>query len=535
MKNVDVYDDRSMRFIEIEPDAAVTSRKTRNTEMSPGLNAAPRGASRPDGASEREAAEFSERGKSAHAAGKVEEARAMFRQAVVLSPRSAEYHWRLGIVERECGQLEIALAEFRESHRLAPHHPLALQLLGISYLDMGRLDDAAIYLTRAAAMDPKDHDTIAALATIYERRGQIEAAWNRLRPLIESGVRSSNIVTAYARIAGRLCREEHALRCIEDALKLPVPLGRAQGMLHYVAADLLAALGRYDEAFAEYSRANAKSPVKFDPAGMIAHVDQTIAYFTKEKLVDLPRATPGDRVPVFIVGMPRSGTTLIEQMLATHPQVHAIGESPMFFHTLATAQEIVRTSAGLPHGLDRLTARAMSEIALRYLQPFAAPGARCVVNKMMSNFMNMGYIQVLLPHAKIIHCVRDPLDVCVSAYTHDFTGDMPWSNSFEHLGVYYRQYQRMMEHWLRVLDLHVMDVIYEDVVNDPVRHFRSIVEFCGLPWDERCTRFYENERYAVTSSYDEVRRPVYTSSVGRWKAYAAHLEPLKRALGISET
>ena len=149
---------------------------------------------------------------------------------------------------------------------------------------------------------------------------------------------------------------------------------------------------------------------------------------------------------------------------------------------------------------------------------------------MPANFKHLGLIAQLFPGARIIHCVRDPLDTCLSCYFQHFSPSISYADDFGHLGAYYRQYQRLMQHWKEVLDIPMLQVDYETLIADQEGASRAIIEFCGLPWDDRCLRFYDTQRVVATASYDQVRRPLYTHSVNRWKNYERYIDPLKSAL-----
>jgi hypothetical protein len=238
-------------------------------------------------------------------------------------------------------------------------------------------------------------------------------------------------------------------------------------------------------------------------------------------------------LPVFIVGMPRSGTSLVEQILSCHPQVHAAGE----------LREISRLAKDLGLNFedtdpdvsdsmldgDRFT--AASEGHLQSLRARAGDATR-VTDKMPYNMVNLGLISLLFAGARVIHCRRDPLDSCVSCYFVNFERGNFHTFDLRHMGLYYRRYERLMTHWRNVLDLAMLDVSYEAHVEDPEGTCREILAFLDLDWDPACLRFHASKRYVKTASRDQVNKPIYRSSVGRWRNYEKHLGPLKEALGL---
>jgi hypothetical protein len=241
------------------------------------------------------------------------------------------------------------------------------------------------------------------------------------------------------------------------------------------------------------------------------------------------RANAGARssLPVFVVGMPRSGTTLIEQILASHPLVHAAGE-------LRTLDGLSDAIAGFPAsvaGLSDAQLKALGEAYLARVAPLAA-GRRHVVDKMPSNFLLCGLIRLILPEAKIIHSRRDPVDTCLSCYAKLFAGEQAFTYDQTELGRFHRAYQALMAHWRSVLPAsHFIEVDYEAVVDDIEGQARRMLDFLGLPWDARVLKFHETERPVRTASVNQVREPIYRTSARRWKKHAPQLGPLLAALG----
>jgi hypothetical protein len=255
-------------------------------------------------------------------------------------------------------------------------------------------------------------------------------------------------------------------------------------------------------------------------------------YFTRSSLKWLPHAAPQGRAPVFIVGMPRSGTTLIEQILSSHPAVHGAGEFHGMFSLWPSALQRTPGAASLTQCLDRLSGQDFEALATEYLNSLWArsPDSLWIVDKHPGNYMNLGLISLLLPQAKIIHARRDPLDTCLSCFLTDFASNLDFHLSLSSCGHYYRHYRKIMKHWTEVLDLEILDVDYENVVRDVEAETRRILQFLDLPWDRRCLDFHQNNRFIANASSVQVRLPIYTKSVGRWRHYHKHLQPLRDAL-----
>jgi tetratricopeptide (TPR) repeat protein len=310
--------------------------------------------------------------------------------------------------------------------------------------------------------------------------------------------------------------------------------------LHFALAFLREKQGAYDEAFASYQQANAvqhrlvhETSRAFDPQKHDEAIDRFIATFTPEVFERVEGFGLDTELPVFVVGMPRSGTTLVEQILSRHPQVFGAGELREIRRLVVKLPSRLGTSEAYPQCIGRLdqsTARAMAEEYLRDIVGRGGQAAR-VIDKAPLNYLHLGLLAALYPRARVIHCRRDPRDVCLSCFFQYFRrADFGWD--LGDLGRFYRAYERLMEHWRAVLPVQPFDVVYEDLVAHQEAVSRQLVAFCGLEWDDRCLTFYEGRRPIQTASKLQVRRPIYTTSVGRWRHYEKHLKPLLDALGL---
>jgi hypothetical protein len=281
-----------------------------------------------------------------------------------------------------------------------------------------------------------------------------------------------------------------------------------------------------------------RAQIQYDETATLALFDRIEAVFTPALLRKKEKLGGGDPspAPIFVMGMPRSGTTLIEQILASHPQVHGAGE-------LKTLNDVVNEVHGpdgqtipYPEFVPVLDAGAIAKIGARYLAEIhkLTPQAPHITDKMPSNYYFAGLIHLALPNAKIIHTMRDPVDTCISCFSKLFTAEQNHTYDLVELGRYYRRYQQLMEHWRRVLPPGcILDVRYEDVVADLETQARRIITHCGLTWDDRCLSFHETERPVRTASATQVRQPIYKSAVGRWRVYKEFLGPLLAELDVS--
>lgn len=313
----------------------------------------------------------------------------------------------------------------------------------------------------------------------------------------------------------------------------PIPL-EDMIPIHFSLGKVYDKLGEYDKVFAHYAQGNASSPADFNIDRQEKQLQHIKESYGADFLRSAPRATHGSQRPVFIVGMPRSGTSLVEQILASHSSIAGGGELKNIKQLVDSIPALIGKGARYPHCVDQLTEAHLNMLADRYLKQLAHISADAVrvTDKMPHNFQHLGLIALLFPEARIIHCVRDPLDTCLSCYFQNFGDRHDYSFNLEHLAIHYRQYQQIMAHWKNVLDIPIMKVVYEEHVAEPERFARSLIQYCGLEWEDQCLRFHESKRVVHTSSYEQVRRPIYSDSVQRWKHYERYLGPLKRGLGM---
>jgi tetratricopeptide (TPR) repeat protein len=299
--------------------------------------------------------------------------------------------------------------------------------------------------------------------------------------------------------------------------------------LHYALGKYFDDLQQYDKAFQQYQRANELKKQFFEryhPEQLTAIVDELIRIYSRDWLEQArPYGTASSR-PVFVFGLPRSGTSLAEQILASHPQVFGAGEL-MFWTNASNGYQAMLRRATVPVELP------LQQFAQDYLQLLErlSPDAQRVIDKMPGNFMHLGLLHAALPQARMIHMRRDPIDTCLSIYFQNFSSVIAYANDLHDLAHYYQQYRRIMQHWQAVLPPgQVLEVSYEALVADQEGSTRRMLEFVGLPWDARCLEFQQNSRSVVTSSRWQVRQKITTGSVARWQRYQQHLGPLMSLL-----
>jgi tetratricopeptide (TPR) repeat protein len=395
-------------------------------------------------------------------------------------------------------RVEEALAAFARAGSLAPRSGVPLAGAAALLCQLGRIADAHAALDRALALDP-DCAPAWYTRTLMKRYAPDDPDIAAMEAILRDGRTSGS--------TERLC-------------------------LHYALGGAYLDAGDGDRAFAHlHAGARMKRAlVTYDGAATERWMNDIAAAFPAALFAANRQRGHGSERPVFVIGMPRSGTTLIEQILAAHPAVHAAGE----LHYLEQAVGRALSSRDVRAFPGAFAPEQSDAIAADYLAKLAAlaPDADRIVDKTLSNLVYSGLIHLMLPRARIILCRRDPVDTCLSSYSKLFTGGQEFSYDLGELGRYYRAQDALALHWRRVLPPEIfLEVDYESVVADLEAAARRVVAFCGLPWSPACLAFHETPRVVRTASMTQVRQPIYRSSVGRWRRFESHLAPLLEALG----
>lgn len=470
-------------------------------------------------------------GRLAYQRGDLHVALDHYQLAMRLHPSQASTYLGIGKIKQRLGAFSEASQHFEQALRVDPNNAEAYYLLAGAHLDAGHFDEALQCARRAQQLKADFISAIALEAAILVRRGEMEAAHTVILPVLERYREYPELALTYA----QLCRESGDAQAAVERLEILVTDASLdqlhRELAHFRLGELYDAAGEYEKAITHYHRGNRLKNAQFDKGAWTRHIDHLMDTFSADAIARAPRAANCSERPLFVVGMPRSGTTLVTQILASHPAMASAGELPDI-GSLAAQCEMSLTSTPGGDGLMELGREQCDELANRYLSTLTriAPHAQRVIDKMPENFLHLGLITLLFPVSRIIHCVRDPLDTCLSCYFQDFGGDLPYAYDLEDIGFYYREYQRLMTHWRGALQIPVLEVRYEDLVTNSERVAREMVKFCGFKWDAQCLEFHRHGNAAATSSFMQVRKPVYQTSVGRWKHYEDHIEPLRRAL-----
>jgi tetratricopeptide (TPR) repeat protein len=471
-------------------------------------------------------------GQALRAEGRLDEALDWYRRAVQLEPGSGRVHCDLGAALAEGERYDEAAAHYETVLRLDPGFADAVVGLGRVRQEQGRFEESRACFREALRLNPGQAPAHVALGALLEEQRQSEEAEACYRAALRLDGRHAG---AHAALAGLLRGRlpEADLEALKRLLAADLP-ERDRLLVHAALAEVLDARGEYATAAAERARANAltlagwrRRGKEYQPAEHARLVERLIAICTPAWFERTRGFGLDTERPVFILGLPRSGTTLAEQVLSRHSQVFAAGELQLGrvdFETLPGTPQGDERSLECLEGLDLGTARRVAGRHLRDLDALNAAAPR-VVDKMPDNYLYLGLLAVLFPRAKFVHCRRDLRDVAVSCWMTDFK-HVPWASDFDHLASRVRAYRRLSDHWRRVLPVPVFDLAYEEMVGDLEGVARRLVAWCGLEWEPACLTFHQSTRRVRTASAAQVRQPLYRHAVGRWKHYESSLAPL---------
>ncbi|MCC6283788.1 MAG: sulfotransferase [Phycisphaerales bacterium] len=457
----------------------------------------------------------------------------LFRDLLRRHPNHGPAAYMLGLCETATARREEGRKHLELAIRLGPVVPAMYYNLALAFRGMAKFDEAHAAQDTIIARWPDDPIGPAGKADLYHFQGRTADAMAALEPALVRHPGDLALALAFGRVCVEAGQAERGAALLgPHAARTDLSSGqRAQVLFRF--APILEKLGRFDEAWQAGAAANAIRREPWDAGAHAQQIDRMIASWSPDRLRGLKPSRHAAALPVFIVGFPRSGTSLVEQIIASHPQAAGAGELP-------DMHDLVRESCGswYMENPEKLPKGAFDRLGERYLRELRriAPGAQRVTDKAPMNWRCLGPIALMLPGARIIHCVRSPMGTCVSCWFLAFDGAMPFVYDQQALGTMYRHYRRLAEHWRGVLadaspGVGFLEVRYEDLVADPETHTRRLIDFVGLPWDEACLRFHENARVMTTASNQQVRKPVYRTSVARWTRYEKHLGPLRAALG----
>jgi tetratricopeptide (TPR) repeat protein len=468
---------------------------------------------------------------ASHQAGRLGEALTHYDGMLAIRPDLPQIHNNRGLALAELGRLEEAAESYQRAAQIKPDNPETLCNWGVTLAQLERPDAAEAKFRRAVTIDPGFAGAYNNLGLVLKERGRLAEAVRATERAIRLAPRETAYYDNLAAIASFSTGDPY-LTALDALAHQAASLSDVKRMhLHFALAKAREQSGHWESAFRHLLAANAlkRAQIAYDEAATLGQIDRIRAVFTPQFIKDREGAGAASRVPVFIVGMPRSGTTLIEQILASHPEVFGAGELSLFEQAVGAACGAFAPAPAISALVSELSRGQLRDLAGHYLERLLsrAAGAARITDKMPANFLFAGLIHLAFPNATIIHVIRDPLDTCVSCFSVHFTKGQPHTYDLAELGRYYRHYQSLMEHWRRVLPPgRIVDVHYEDLVADLESVARRVIAHCGLPWNARCLDFHRTDRAVRTASAVQVRKPIYQNSVGRWRRHKNFLGPL---------
>lgn len=503
-----------------------------------------------------------------HQTGRIEPAVARYLEAIRANPLFADAHNNLGVALIQLRRIDEARTRFERALHLKPDYADAHNNLANLLAEAGRWDDAMPHFERACAINPKLVNARKGLAASCAARGQMDEAVRQYRLAlagkpddVEMHNSLANIFTYQGRFDEAAVHYGHAIKIrpswaeahfnraavktfypadpdltaiAQLAEKHDLPPADAV-FVHFALAKALEDCGEFERSFIHLRKGNdlKRRQIDYDEPRLDRFFHRISGVFDKRLIDRFDGEGDPSAAPVFVVGMPRSGTTLVEQILSSHPDIHGAGE----LTDLNTTVQSVLTADGLqgeyPEGVLALGSSTLRRLARVYLDRLSARAgaARRIVDKLPGNLIYIGLIRMMLPNARIIHVARDPVDTCLSCYSRLFTAGQVFTYDLGEIGRFFRRYAKLMAHWRSVLPPDTMlDVRYEDIVDDLAGQARRLIDYCGLPWDDRCLAFHKNNRPVSTASAVQIRRPIFRTSIQRWRRFEFGLAPLLHEL-----
>jgi tetratricopeptide (TPR) repeat protein len=460
---------------------------------------------------------------------------AAYRCAIELNPRHAFYYINLGQVLIELDELDEAVENFNRALKINPEEQSGYLGLGKAWNAQGDLEQAVSCYQKAISIDPGNAKCYSGLGIAFEDHGETEKAIAALHKAIEIDPESESVYPILVRNK-KFITFDADMKAMESLFSRKNNTDAQKSQLAFSLGKAYEDLGKYDKSI-EYVIQAARLKrnfLDFSIADSKARFDRIKNVFSPDFFSDFPDIGHSDRTPIFILGMPRSGTSLVEQILASHPEVFGAGE----LNDLARVYQLLDDSFdslqgdSFPEALVGLDADEYANLGKQYIARIRKHSSRAtyITDKNPLNFERIGFIRSILPDARIVHCTRDPLDNCLSLLKTDFQHGQLYSYDMSELGEYYTLYQELMEYWRATLPGFIHDFKYEDLVANQEEQTKRLLQLCGLPWADACMDFHRTRRKVRTASNAQVSRPIYQDSVNLWKRYENFLEPLISAL-----
>jgi tetratricopeptide (TPR) repeat protein len=470
-------------------------------------------------------------------AGDLAGAEAACRQILAERRGHVEAIFLLGHVAQQRSLFRDAEAHFRACVKLRPKEPAGYVMLGYALLRQGRRREAMTCIDRGLRLDPHSTRALAAKADALLVGDEPAKARALLEPHVAAGRGGAELAVVLAEVLAQMGDHRAAI----DVAAPHAERGAAPPAILYRLGSVLGKaherVGNYAAAFAAWTRGNAAVRAPFDATAHEAMVDAIIDAFSAERMAKLPRGITMSPRAVFLVGMPRSGTTLLDRIIDAHPRGAGAGETTIIPELIAELPLRLASPRPYPACMGDLQPEHANALgaelddALARVVPREKTDSARIAEKNLDNYRSIGLLRILLPNASIIHCRRDPVDTCLSCWAEALNPAVhPWATDLRAIAVAHRAYDRIMRHWHDLLGAEILDVEYRALVEDFEQECRRIVAHVGLPWDDACLRFHESGRGALTLSHAQVRKPINRASLDRAARFGAMLDPLREAL-----
>jgi tetratricopeptide (TPR) repeat protein len=462
------------------------------------------------------------------------DAEALLERALELAPDFHQGWFDLGLSRQEQDKTAEAIHAYEQVIRLEPGLPQGYTSVGTVKAMIGSHDEAMEQFQAALERDPAHFGALSGMGHVLKTIGKQDEAIASYRECVRQNPDHGETWWSMANLK--------TFKFTDDEIESMAARAERETLIEEQRANFFFALGKawedkkdYDQAFEYYARGNAnrRDRESYDPVQTVDLHDRFIETFSKEFLEEQRGGGCDSRAPILIVGLPRSGSTLIEQILASHPDVEGTHELPDLGRVARSIGLGREDRKAYPEAMASLGSAELRRLGEEYLQRTERHrelGKPRFTDKLPNNFVHVGFLELVLPNAKIINAKRHPLDSCLGGFKQLFARGQPFTYDQFEIAEFYLEYQRIMDHWHEVLPGRVLDVQYENVVDNLETQVRRILEYCELPWNDACLRYYDNERAVKTASSEQVRQPIYSSAKHRWRNFEKHLGPMIEVL-----
>ena len=463
-----------------------------------------------------------------------DKALAAYQNAIKIRPDYPEAYIGIAKYNQEKNNLEAAENAVRKAISLDPENAEAQSILGSILMETGFADQAEEAFQKALEIKPSSQTALTGLGTLQMEQGRLEEAEATFNAAIDTEADSVVAFASLAQVKKAKPGDNHVIE-LEKYLAEHGDIPRKKSMaIHFALGKCYDDIKDADKAFPHFAEGCRlkRQTIEYDVDSQSKYTREIMNVFSREFIAQFEGVGCDSDIPIFVLGMPRSGTTLTEQIIASHPQVYGAGELPEM--TRLSQNKVGNDKSSYPRNIAAYTANDFKALGEQYVASVRERNSdkAHITDKMPANFFYLGLIHLILPKAKIIHVKRNPVDTSLSCFTKIFNRGQFFSYDQVELGRFYREYVVLMEHWKKVLpEGSFYEVQYEDLVSDNENQAHKLIDFCGLEWNDACLEFHKTERNIRTASVTQVRQPIYKSSVERWRPYEAYLQPLLDTLG----